>query len=151
MPYGRDMATGFHKPRRNKFGAVKTMANGILFDSKLEASEYLKLLSREQAGEISDLQIQIPYRLEHDNKLICRYIADFVFTENGHVVVADAKGVKTAAYQLKKKLVKLILGIQIRELYAPPRKSTKAKVETKPKKSKCKIPEPEHEDFYLWE
>ncbi len=52
MPYGTGMATAFHRPKRNKFGAVKTMANGILFDSKLEATEYLKLLAREQAGEI---------------------------------------------------------------------------------------------------
>jgi hypothetical protein len=51
-------------------------------------------------------------------KLICRYIADFIFDEerdgSWHPVVADAKGNITPVYKLKKKLMAACLGIEIR-------------------------------------
>lgn len=149
MLYCRRVANAFYKTKKNKYGAVKTLAHGILFDSKLEATEYLKLYSRKQAGEISDLQLQVIYRLEHSGKLICKYIADFVYTENGKTIVADAKGRRTSTYQLKKKLMKIILGIQILELCAP--KRNKKPVAVKAKKAKSSAKPADDFELVLWE
>lgn len=98
-----------------------------LFDSKREAEAALGLLIRQQAGEVRDLYFQVPYRLEVEDVLICRYVADFVYDERcpqrdtsmGEAwvaVVADAKGYRTDMYRLKKKLMKAIHGIDVVEL-----------------------------------
>lgn len=46
----------------------------------------------------------------------CVYYADFVYRQDGRQVVEDAKGVKTEAYKIKRKLMLLIHGIKIREV-----------------------------------
>ena len=46
----------------------------------------------------------------------CKYVADFTYHENGDLVVEDAKGVKTEAYRIKKKLMLKEYGIKIREV-----------------------------------
>ena len=46
----------------------------------------------------------------------CFYIADFVYIEDGRKVVEDAKGVRTEAYKIKRKLMLLNYGIKIREV-----------------------------------
>lgn len=53
-----------------------------------------------------------------DGKVVeraCTYIADFVYTENGKLVVEDCKGMKTESYKIKKKLMLYVHGIQIKE------------------------------------
>jgi hypothetical protein len=46
-----------------------------------------------------------------------KYIADFVFRDsNGKTVVADAKGVITEGYRIKRHLLKALHGIDILEL-----------------------------------
>jgi hypothetical protein len=102
--------------RRNKYGAVKTAVNGIIFDSKREAGHYVELLTRMRAGEISDLKIQVPFPITINGKKICKYIADFTFIENGKLKVADSKGMKTGVYKLKKKMVEAFYGIEILEM-----------------------------------
>ena len=69
-------------------------------------------------GIITDLQEQVRFLLvPGDGKLRpITYIADFVWTEDGKRVIADAKGFKTAIYRIKKKLLKLLHGLEIREL-----------------------------------
>ncbi len=44
-----------------------------------------------------------------------RYIADFVYYRDGKRVVEDCKGVKTAEYKLKKKLMAYVNHINIEE------------------------------------
>ena len=46
------------------------------------------------------------------------YYADFeyIVAQNGEVVTEDVKGMKTAVYRLKKRLVESQYGIQIREV-----------------------------------
>ena len=51
------------KPKRSKYGAIKTEVDGIKFDSKHEASRYKELRLLEQAGEITNLRLQVPYIL----------------------------------------------------------------------------------------
>ena len=45
-------------PKASKYRAVKTTIDGITFDSKKEAAEYGRLKLLEQAGVISDLELQ---------------------------------------------------------------------------------------------
>lgn len=67
-------------------------------------------------GDISDLRLQVPYEIIVNGQKICKYIADFVYTKNGNVVVEDVKGFPTAVYKLKKKLMKAVHGIEIQEV-----------------------------------
>lgn len=90
-------------PKRNKYGAVKTVVDGITFDSKLEARQYAELKLREKAGEITALRYQTPFTLTVDGTAIGKYIADFYYREGWRYVVQEAKGKMTplAAWKLK--------------------------------------------------
>lgn len=98
--------TGFK--RWNKYGAKKTWKDNILFDSKLESSIYEQLKILQQAGQISDLELQKEFTLNVNGKQICIYIADFVFKVKDKIVVADAKGVLTDVFKLKWKLIQAL-------------------------------------------
>lgn len=121
----------------NKYHSQKCMAGGIPFDSKKEARRYGELLLLEKAGVIADLEMQVKYilipaqyeeyerygktgnRLKDGKRLLekeCAYIADFVYTENGKLVVEDTKGIRTKDYIIKRKLMLYIHGIRIREV-----------------------------------
>ena len=111
-------------PKRSKFGNVKTRG----FDSKHEAKCARELQLRESAGEITNLRYQVPFELipaQYDDagKLLersCRYVADFTFWERAGIksvyVVADAKGCRNAVFILKRKLMRFLKGIGVREL-----------------------------------
>jgi len=101
---------------RNKYGNKKTVVDNIVFDSMKEAARYGELKLLEKAGKIDLLELQPKFRLEVNGEKICTYIADFQYDDDGHTVVEDVKGVKTAIYRLKKKLVKAIFGIDIQEI-----------------------------------
>lgn len=102
---------------RQKYGNKKTVVDGIKFDSIAEAARYgaLKLMVR--ANMIDSLELQKRYKLEVNGVLVCSYVADFVyrFCGTGVIVCEDVKGMKTPVYNLKKKLMKAIHGIEIRE------------------------------------
>lgn len=102
--------------RRHKYNAKATVVDGIRFDSQREATHYTELKLRQRAREISDLEVQVAFRLEINGVLIGYYYADFVYMENGRRVVADSKGSKTPVYQLKKKLMKALHEIEILEM-----------------------------------
>lgn len=97
--------------RHHKYGARKTEANGILFDSKKEAARYQELRLLEKAGEIHNLRLQVPFELQpkfRKNGKTWRavtYIADFVYlTKEGEEVIEDVKGMRTDVYRLKRKM-----------------------------------------------
>ena len=108
--------------------------NGLTFDSKKEARRYMDLSLLARAGKIENLQMQvkfvlIPAQYEPDTigkrggvkrgKLIereCSYVADFVYTEDGKLVVEDTKGFKTKDYIIKRKLMLHVHGIRIQEI-----------------------------------
>lgn len=114
--------------RWTKYGNRKTMIDGITFDSKAEASRYWELTIMQRAGEISDLQLQVPFGLipaqrRSDGKMErgVVYVADFTYRDrNGRLVVEDVKGLKNGtAYQLfaiKRKLMLQVHHIEIREV-----------------------------------
>jgi hypothetical protein len=80
-----------------------------------EAARYGALKIIQAAGLIKDLRLQVPYVITVNGKKICRYVADFVYIENGKEVVEDVKGMKTPVYNLKKKLMEAVFGVVILE------------------------------------
>lgn len=125
----------FYEP--SKYHNEKTEVDGIVFDSKKEANRYRVLKLLEKAGEITDLRRQVKYELipaqyEMETRIrgnhvstvercvekAVTYYADFVYKDvrTEETVVEDAKGVKTEAYKIKKKLMLWVHGIKIREV-----------------------------------
>jgi len=103
---------------RSKFGNVRTVVDGKAFASKKEARRYAELKLLEQARDIQYLRTQLRYPLKVNGVLIATYVADFVYvdTARGNAqVVEDAKGFRTREYQIKKKLMRAIHGIEIKE------------------------------------
>ncbi len=100
---------------RSKYGAKKTVVDGITFDSQAEATRYSVLKVIQAAGLIADLRLQVSYQITVNGKKVCRYVADFVYIENGKEVVEDVKGMKTPVYNLKKKLMEAVFGVVIFE------------------------------------
>jgi len=109
----------------NKFGAVKTIINGIKFDSKKEANYYRQLKLQKKAVRIDERVVNIEFQPRYDiivnDKKIGFYKADFkVNYGDGRIEIVDVKGCKTgSAYQLfklKKKLVEALYDIEIIEI-----------------------------------
>jgi hypothetical protein len=100
---------------KSKWHNVRTMVDGITFDSKREAERYAELKVELMAGEITDLELQKPFSLVVNGILICNYIADFVYRRNGELVVEDAKGKATDVYVIKRALMRAVFGIEIVE------------------------------------
>lgn len=103
--------------RRNKFGAKKTTVNGVRFDSKWESERWAELQLLERAGKIVGLQRQIKFPLVVNGKLICTYIADFLWTdpETRETVVSDAKSPATLTpeFRIKMKLLEALHGLVV--------------------------------------
>lgn len=99
----------------SKFRSVKTVVDGITFDSKLEARRWNELRMLESSGAITALQRQVPFEMTVNGHSICTYRADFVYTltETGERIVEDAKGVMTPEFRLKAKLMEACYGIVI--------------------------------------
>ena len=103
-----------------KYKNVKTVVNGINFDSKKEAGYYGILRLKEKAKIIDRFDMQVRYDLVVNGINICFYKADFVTYKDGQVLdVIDVKSEMTKklpVYRLKKKLVKAIYGFDIVEI-----------------------------------
>ena len=120
----------------NKYHARKIAVNGETFDSQREYNRWLKLRLLERAGMIRDLQRQVAFelipaqyewdccltddgRLREKQKCVeraCTYVADFVYYKGAEKVVEDAKGVRTEAYRIKRKLMLERHGIRVQEV-----------------------------------
>lgn len=128
--------------RAVKHGNRKTVVDGIEFDSAKEARRYCELKLLQRAGQIEGLELQKEYelipaqyetferygkkgqRLKDGKRCIeksCVYKADFVYKQNGQLVVEDTKGYRdpaSAAYAkfvIKRKLMLYRYGIRIIE------------------------------------
>lgn len=98
---------------RNKYHNVKTVVDGISFDSKKESRRYLELVTMQVSGAISDLQLQVRFEIcpkKYGNKRARYYVADFVYTENGQKVIEDvkSKATQTPVFSLKWALMKVL-------------------------------------------
>lgn len=98
----------------NKYGNSKTICSkGHKHDSKKEAERCEELHLLERAKVITGLEVQkrfvlIPPRKYNKmpNERGLDYIADFVYIENGVMIVEDCKGYKTHEYVVKRKIFK---------------------------------------------
>lgn len=124
----------------SKYKSVKTTLYGIEFDSKKEAQRYQQLKLMEKAGHICDLKRQVKYELIPaqyiDGKCVERavtYTSDFEYYvinplrvrsvmidpkegTIGEHIVEDVKGMRTAVYKMKRKLMLYKYGIRITEV-----------------------------------
>lgn len=126
---------------KNKYFAKKIVVGDKVFDSKKEAERYQVLSAMEKAGAIQDLQCQVKFELipaqyeeiainsskgnatKTKQKCIERkveYKSDFVYMQNGELVVEDVKGFRNGeAYKLfviKRKLMLKVHGIKVKEI-----------------------------------
>lgn len=105
------------------------MIDGIRFDSKKESIRYRELRLLQAVGTINNLDVHVSFPLipsqKIDGKVIekaCNYIADFVYIEDGNVVVEDVKPfdkktqkfITTPEFRIKKKLMLERHGIRVR-------------------------------------
>ena len=102
--------------KRSKYNNVKVEFDGKIFDSQKECNVYVGLRMRLIAGEINNLQLQVPYSLNEGGTFSYTYIADFQYIENGKIIVSDCKGFLTNVYKKKAKLMLKIYGITILEV-----------------------------------
>jgi len=111
--------------KRSKYGNTRVVVDGIKFDSKREAAIWNELTLRQKAGEIHDLQRQVPFplhcpvRFESINGFaeVATFVADFVWVDHdGTRHVADCKGgtgTITKEFRLKARWLALQSGITI--------------------------------------
>lgn len=119
----------------SKYRNEKVKVNGLVFDSQKEYRRYLQLGMMQKTGIISDLERQVSYTLVDTiwqpvigkkgqplkrQKCVQKsitYVADFRYKdENGNTVVEDVKGMLTEVYRIKKKLLRSLFGIEIKEV-----------------------------------
>lgn len=107
----------------NKYHSSKVKTDDGVFDSKKEYKRWLELKKFEADGIITDLNRQVPFELVphqvREGKVIERavkYFADFVYKVDGVMIVEDTKGLKTADYIIKRKLMLERFGIKIKEV-----------------------------------
>lgn len=111
-----------------KYFSSKVKMYGMSFDSKTEASHYMKLKTRQENGEITNLQLQVEFEiipklvvdelkvLKTKTKLVhkvleraAHYTADFVYEENGKIIIEEVKSRGTMLardYPLRRKLIR---------------------------------------------
>lgn len=98
----------------------RSKVDGHQFDSIKEADHYIRLKAMLGNREIKEIKRQVRYDLIVNGLLIAFYKADFVVTHwTGEKEVQDVKSIVTrnlATYQMKKKLMKAIHGIDIVEI-----------------------------------
>lgn len=110
----------------NKYHNRKVItSDGIEHDSRKEANRWCELKLLERAGKIMHLERQVKFVLipaqREDGRLVereCAYIADFVYLDAdlGKMVVEDTKGFKTKDYIIKRKLMRYIHHVAIKEV-----------------------------------
>jgi len=101
--------------KRLKYRNIPIIVNGIKFDSKAEYKRFTELELLQKAGKIFNLEMQKDFELQpsfQDNqgekRRSIKYIADFVYKENGIIIVEDLKSKITAedsTYKIKKKML----------------------------------------------
>ena len=92
--------------KRNKYGAIKTVVDGITFDSKAESERYSELRLMEKGDLVRDLELQ-PRIFLSEAKI--RYTPDFVYFDvhENKKVWEDVKGKITQDFRVRKNLWKV--------------------------------------------
>jgi hypothetical protein len=110
--------------KRSKYGVSivsERTYKGKVYMSKLEMhyAKYLDLLQKATGKDrVVFVTEQLPFPCVVNGKKVCTYLLDFkVEYMDGRVEYVDVKGIKTAIYNLKKKLVETLYSIKIKEVY----------------------------------
>lgn len=113
-------AWGNHGALTSKYRNKRTERDGVTFDSKAEADRWSVLSILAKTGHITNLERQVRYLLAVNGIKIGHYVADFRYFDqrSKREVVEDVKSsaTKTAVYNLKKKLMKAVHGVDIVEV-----------------------------------
>ena len=106
----------------SKYRAMRVVVDRYKFASKAEARRYGELKLMLSAKEIDGLIVHPKFELiiKGIKRDTITYIADFCYRDckTGNLIVEDVKGFKTAVYNLKKRLMRALLGIEIKEIAA---------------------------------
>jgi hypothetical protein len=95
--------------------AGERTVDGILFASKAEAARFLELKALRRSGHVSFFLRQVPFHLPGG----ARYLLDFlVFWADGRQSFEDVKGHRTEVYELKRRQVAELYGVEIEEIRA---------------------------------
>lgn len=132
--------------KKSKYRNEVCEYKGIKFDSKKEMERYIFLSSLQERGEISNLQHhcqieivphivgykEVEKKIKNSTKIVKKeyviqkainYEPDFTYLDkNGNFHIEDVKGSKktlTKVFQLKRKLLRAINGIEVEEIYTP--------------------------------
>jgi len=117
----------FRNTKKNKYGAVEVVHDGIKFDSTIEGERYLYLRTLLLAGEIKNLETHKTFEilpkqtrietkhLKTKDKQIERVVfqnveftPDFVYEKDGRLIAEDVKGslfVVSKDFPLRRKLL----------------------------------------------
>ena len=100
--------------RFNKYSARRTYSElcGRFFDSKAEARRGEELALLEKAGEIKDLQYQVPFKL--CEKPSIKIKVDFAYWQDGKRFFEDVKGMMTREFRVKLAWLKSTKGIEVK-------------------------------------
>lgn len=104
----------------SKYHSKITMVGDKKFHSKKEANRFVELTLMEKAKAIQDLKTQVKFPLVKKSSYgrEIKYVADFVYYQNGKMVVEDTKSPITKrnpVYRLKFRLMQELYGITIKE------------------------------------
>ncbi|MGX6994049.1 hypothetical protein CBF34_07140 [Vagococcus penaei] len=96
------------RTKTNKYGAKKTVVDGITFDSKAEA-EYYQLLKLQGVSNFKMQEtfvLQDKFSINGKMRLAIKYKPDFTFYNSlGELIkVVDVKGKRTADFNIKAKM-----------------------------------------------
>ena len=139
-----DAAIHMRPERGRKYGNRKVRMDGFTFDSVKESKRFVELRLMERAGKIKDLQVHPNFDIMVNGQKVCVYRGDFSYLVPARKVVPDGELVsyvrekdmlferivedckgrdrrtgwtsKTSVYELKKRLMRIVLGIAIREV-----------------------------------
>lgn len=103
--------------KKSKYGNKKTVVDDIVFDSIKEAERYRELKLMQKAGLIGLIELQVPFELNENGSYSYKYIADFCYVDmkTGERIIEDVKGMRTREYLKKKKLMKKVFNIEVKE------------------------------------
>jgi hypothetical protein len=116
-----------------KYGNRKVVADGIRFDSEKEWRRYTELQLALKSGLIAQLEVHPAFDIVVNGEKVCTYVGDFAYriyrdtVKDGETltwdgdrfflrVVEDTKGYRTRDYILKKKLMKAVHKIEVKEI-----------------------------------
>jgi hypothetical protein len=114
--------------KQNKYRNKKIETVDGKFDSKKEFNRWRDLQALWNGGQIENLERQVRFYFKCNTVLINGkeiklpyqlfryYVADFVYLENGIKIVEDAKGARLNSFKRQKLLMKLVYGIEVKEV-----------------------------------